>query len=366
MRRFRVLELIKTLDTGGAEVLLTERLRMAPRHQCDYLVACLRTSDGRLVGRLRDAGIRVVDLTSAPSILAYLRLLALVWRHAPDVINAHSPLPAGLLRPLIRLMPRRPVFVSTVHSVAYRPATMLVDGITRGWEDRTIAVSPQVAAAPTVRGAKRLVTRVHGVDVAQQRRWADRAASIRAQFDVPVNAFLVVCVANLRPVKNHLLLIRAAEAVIAAQPHALFLLAGDGPMRARIAAEIERRNLAGRVRMLGHVAGAGRLVAAADLVVLSSTYEGLPVVVMEALAAGVPVVATAVGGLRDLVTEGHNGILTEPGSAVALADGIVAAMEPVLHQRLRRAAAGAERLDMAKTATWFEDLYLELVADRRA
>lgn len=363
MSRLQVCEVVKTLNVGGAEVLLAERLCRAPKAGKDYTVVCLHASTAELIDRMRAAGITVVALARRPGPLGYLRLVRTVRRLAPEILNVHSPFVAAVLRPAVRLGPHRPLVVSTVHNVAFRRVTMILDRLTRGWDDQTVAVSPVVSRAPTVRGARHVVTRVHGVDVAEQRRWAARADAVRHEFAVPDGAFLAVCVANLRPQKNHMMLLDAAGRVLARRPDAMFLLAGDGPLREAVARAAERRGLAERVRVLGPVPRANRLAAAADALVLSSDHEGLPVAVMEALAAGVPVVSTGVGGVPDLVTPGVNGILTEPGSAAALADGLLRAMDPDVYRRLRAGAlAGATALDMAETAVWFEDLYDRLAA----
>ncbi|WP_204017115.1 glycosyltransferase [Sphaerimonospora thailandensis] len=366
MSGVRVCEVVKTLDTGGAEVLLVERLLAARRRivnsAVDYTVICLRASTGELIERLRAAGVTVIDLSSCPRALVYARLVATVRRMAPHVLNVHSPAPAIALRPFVRLTRRRPVLVSTVHGVRW-PKTMYLDRLTRGLDDRTVAVSPTVARSRAVIGSRRVLTRVHGVDVGEQRRWAARAADVRREFDVPETAFLCVTVANFRPEKNHRMLLQAAAEVIRTRPDAVFLLAGDGPLRDETAREVKRRRLGGQVRVLGPVPGARRLVAAADLLVLSSHHEGLPVVVMEALAAGVPVVSTRVGGLPDLITSGRNGILTDPGSPGALAGAVIQAMDPRTHRELRAGAAQSDpdSLDMATTAEWFEELYEDLV-----
>lgn len=362
MSRIRVCEVVKTLDIGGAEVLLVERLRLAPKSDKDYTVVCLRASTGELIDRLRTAGVPVVDLSSCRWPLGYARLVMTVRRLRPDILNVHSPTTGIALRPFVRLGRWRPRVVSTVHSVAFRRTTMLLDRLTRGLDDQTVAVSPLVARAPTVRGARRVATCVHGVDVREQRYWAERTDALRREFGVPEGAFLLVSVANFRPVKNHRLLVQAAETVLREHPGAVLLLAGDGPLRPDVRRDVVRRGLTGRVRLLGRVPEARRLVAAADLLVLSSRHEGMPVVVMEALAAGVPVVSTAVGGVPDLITSGRNGILTEPGSPEALAGGIRQAMDPVTHCRLRAGAdATAQTIDMAVTVDWFDRLYDDLV-----
>ncbi|GII27299.1 hypothetical protein Pmi06nite_07410 [Planotetraspora mira] len=359
-------EVVKTLDLGGVEVLLVERLLRARKEIVDYTVICLRASTDELIERLRSAGITVIDLTGSPRLLVYARLVAAVRRVAPQVLNVHSPAPAIVLRPFVRFGRRRPALVSTVHCERW-PKTMRLDRLTRGLDDCTVAVSPLVARSRAVVGARRVLTRMHGVNVQEQRRWAARARLLRREFNLPEDSFLCACVANFRPQKNHRLLLQAVEEVVRLRPDAVFALAGDGPLRDEVVRDVETRGLGDRVRVLGRVPRAARLVAAADLLVLSSDYEGLPVVVMEALAAGVPVVSTRVGGVPDLITSGRNGILTEPGSAGDLAEAMLQAMEPQRHRELRAGAlADAESVDMADTAEWFEELYAELAGDVKA
>ncbi|WP_165900803.1 glycosyltransferase [Microbispora triticiradicis] len=360
MRCVHVCEVIKTLDVGGAEVLLVERLLAASRQAHRYTVVCLSASTSELTGRLRSAGIEVVDLTACPRPLRLARLLHEVRRLRPDVVNLHSPLPGALLRPVSRLWRPRPVLVSTVHNVRYRPVTMLLDRLT-GWLDsRIVAVSPQVARARTGRRGRAPATCVHGVRVAEQRHRAALAAVTRRERGVPDDAFLIVNVANFRPQKNHRLLVDAAARVVAAESRAVFLLAGSGPELEPTARRIAALGLDAAVRIAGHVPDAGRLIAAADLLVLSSSWEGLPVVVMEALAAGVPVVSTAVGGVPDLIETGRNGVLTPPGSADGLAEGILRAMRPGTLARLRAGAReSADLVDIRRAAEWFDALYAE-------
>ncbi|GII83254.1 hypothetical protein Ssi03_12440 [Sphaerisporangium siamense] len=355
-----VCEVIKSLArVGGAEVLLTRRLCAAPPGK-RYTVVCLEAAPELFVERLRRHGVNVVDLTSCPRPLRMARLLTVVRRLRPDVLNVHSPLPAAALRPVSRLWRRRPMLVSTVHSVRFRLPTLLLDRATGRLDDHTVAVSPEVARSVTTMGARRLSIRVHGVDVAEQRRWAAEAALIRKEWDVPGDAFLIVHAGNFRPVKNHGFLVDAAARLTAEErARTLFLLAGSGPLFDQTARRVAGLRLP-HVRLLGHVPDAARLIAAADLLVHCSTYEGLPVVMMEALAAGVPVVSTRVGGIPDLVESGRNGLLVPPGDAKAFAGAILAAMRPDTHARLRDGArASAETIDIGETAKWFDRLYDE-------
>ncbi|MCP2349164.1 glycosyltransferase [Nonomuraea roseoviolacea] len=354
-----VCEVIKVLHVGGAETLLVERLLAAPQKNIRYTVMCLWTTD-ETVRRLGAAGIDVVQFTSGPRPFRLLSMATAVRRLRPDVVHLHSPLPAALLRVTTRLTRHRPALISTVHNVRYRLPTMLVDRAT-GWLDaHTVAVSAQVARAVVSRGARRLTTRIHGVSVTEQRRRAEETARIRQEWNVPATAFLIAHVANFRPQKQHDLLLQAAAQVVRRDSRAVFALAGQGPLEQQIARGVAELG-SDQVRFLGCVPDAARLIAASDLLVLSSAYEGLPVVVMEALAAGVPVVSTKVGGVPELVEDGKNGYLTGPGDPDALAGAILRAMRPDVHARLCQGARdSADLVDIGRTAEWFEGLYDEV------
>ncbi|MEU4229760.1 glycosyltransferase [Nonomuraea sp. NPDC026600] len=363
MRRLHVCEVIKDLGVGGAEMLLVERLLAAPPTGMRYTVLCQSAATDELVQRLRQADIEVINLAAWPRPLRLARLAVEVRRLRPHVLNLHSPVPASLLRLTARLSRPRPALVSTVHNVRYRLPTMLLDRATGWLDDRTVAVSPQVARAIVSRGARNLSTRIHGINVAEQRRRAGEAARTRQEWDVPESVFLIAHVGNFRPQKQHGVLIEAAAKVVDRDPRAVFLLAGTGPLHDETARRVAELQSDG-VRLLGHVPDAARLIASADLLVLSSAHEGLPVVIMEALAAGVPVVSTAVGGVPDLIDNGRNGLLTRPGDPDALAEAILRAMRPDVHAQLRDGIRnGADPVDIGQTAEWFERLYDEVVTD---
>jgi hypothetical protein len=164
--------------------------------------------------------------------------------------------------------------------------------------------------------------------------------------------------AALVPLKDHATLIASAEVVVRRRPDTVFLIAGEGSERARLQSEIERRGLAGRVVLLGHY-DAAELFAAIDAFVLSSTREGMGSVLLEAASCGVPVAATAVGGIPEVVRDGHTGLLVAPRDPESLAVAIVRLLdEPDLATRL--AAAAREelpRFGLAATVRRMEQIY---------
>jgi glycosyltransferase involved in cell wall biosynthesis len=176
---------------------------------------------------------------------------------------------------------------------------------------------------------------------------------------------LAVTVANLRANKNYPGLIGAARAVVDHGAPVRFVTAGQGPLTDEIAALHATSGLGDRFVLLGYRDDTTRLIAAADLFVLASHHEGLPVTVMEALTLGVPVVATEVGGLPEVVTDGENGFLVTPRSVLALANAIVHASDPEVHAML---AAGAgrtgDRFSNAGAVRRVEDTYRTLARAR--
>ena len=172
---------------------------------------------------------------------------------------------------------------------------------------------------------------------------------------------LAVTVANLRAGKNYPGLIDAVRLVVDRGVSVRFATAGQGQLADEIG-ELQRASgLGDRFTLLGYRDDATRLIAAADIFVLASHHEGLPVTVMEALTLGVPVVAPAVGGLPQVVTSGKNGILVSPGSPVALADAIQQALEPTMHARLVEGArTTGDRFSSANAVARIEATYTAL------
>lgn len=171
----------------------------------------------------------------------------------------------------------------------------------------------------------------------------------------------VITVANLRAEKGHETLIEAAARVATALPGVRFQIVGDGPRRQALERLVRERQLEATVTFLGHREDVARLLAEADVFVLPSMSEAFPNGAMEAMAAGLPVVASAVGGLLDLIDAGRTGLLVEPGNSGQLA----AAIRQLLGDRQQAAGLGGaaraevlQRYSFDRMVQAFEDLYL--------
>jgi len=205
----------------------------------------------------------------------------------------------------------------------YRPATRAANAATWSLDDYRLTVS-QTALDSVPRWMRsRTEVLVHGVDLEEVRSHSGNRDRVRAALGVADDEILVVTVAHLREHKDYPTLLAAARNVLDSGGPVRFVAVGQGPLEAQIRAEIHRLRLGGRFQLLGYRHDSLDVVAAGDIFCLSSIAEGYPVSLMEALALGRPVVATAVGGISEAIRDGVEGVLVPPQSPGALADALI-------------------------------------------
>ncbi len=186
----------------------------------------------------------------------------------------------------------------------------------------------------------------------------------RGMLGIPPEAYVVGSVGRLRPQKGYHIWLTAAAEVRSAIPHAYFVLIGDGELRPQLEQQAHDLGIAEAVTFLGPRHDVEALYPLFDLFVSSSLWEGLPTVILEAMAAGCPIVATAVAGTRELVADGHTGLLAPPDNSAQLAAAIVhMAQEPLLAQTMAAAAKRfvTEKFSIEGIARQHEVLYRALV-----
>jgi len=372
--RPRVLLLIKGLGLGGAERLLVDVVASRDRERFDYEVAYVLAAQDALVPAMEATGVPVHCLGGSASAdvrwTAALRRLLVRGRF--DVLHSHLPYTAALGRLVALTVPRRhrPALVYTEHSLWNKAAivTKLVNRATVGIDDALIVVSVAARDALPVALRSRARVVVHGVD---RTRFApllrDRAVSrreVRAELGVDDGQVVALTVANLRSEKGYDVLLDAARLVVGSGIPVRFVSVGRGPLETELAGSAEEAGLSGHLDFLGTRTDTPRLMAGADVFVLPSHQEGLPVALMEAMSAGMPVVATIVGGVPDVVTDGVEGLLVPPGRADLLADAITrVATDPALRSRLAAASlTRSELFDVRGAARAIESVYDELLA----
>ncbi len=356
----KVLIVITLAETGGAQTYVAALL---PALVPAYEVVVAAHGDGPLIDATLGAGARFVGLRHVRralhpghDALGLLELVELVRRVRPDIIHLNSS-KAGVIGRLAAALAGVPVRIFTVHGWAFRAHAGLASSLYL-WADRLMAPLTTVTvcvtegerragiAARTCRDARTTVI-ANATDVA-----ATRAAVLAG--DPPH----VIAVGRLAAPKDPLTLVRALARV---RTRHRATIVGDGPLRSELEREAERLDLRATLALAGERRDVGALLARADVFVLASRSEGAPLSILEAMAAGLPVVACDVGGVGELVVDGETGILVPPGDAGALA----AALERVLADApLRRAlgAAGRQRARERFDLTAFRGAHLRLYA----
>jgi len=360
--RLRIAVVITELDAGGAERLLISLLRVFRDMPAgpDCTVYCLEGS-APLAEEIERLGVGVVHLHSRfrfdPRTIA--ALAHHLHRHPVDVVHAHLPR-AGLVAGLVTRRLGLP-FVYTEHSVR-TPLTQWVARL--GWRPfgvrpMTVAVSePAAAALPS--WLEPIVIQ-NGVDWEGLREHEAQPGASKRELGLPPDAPFLLNVAKLRAAKGQTVLLRAMRTIANALPSAHLAIAGaesDAAQRVKdLRAEL---GLEQNVRLLGFRRDAVELLSDADVFVLSSLREGLPIALLEAMALGVPSIVTDVGGCAEAIRHEIDGLVVAPGDPDALADaGLRLLRDPELRRRMGQAAAGraSEVFGIDGTARRYVDLY---------
>jgi len=357
-RKPRLLILITLAEAGGAQ---TSVATLLPGLTAEFDVTVAAHGSGPLRDAAHAAGIPFVQLEHMrraispwQDTLALVELVRLCRRIRPDMVHAHSS-KAGALGRLAAALAHVPVRVFTVHGWSFAAYGGL-SGLLYVWVERRLR--RLTTAVVCVAEASRDV----GVHAGACR--AERTLVIHNAVDVAAFAPpdqlkgipRVVSIGRFAFPKDFATLVEALAAT-RADYRAAFV--GEGPLLPEIAGAIRQRGLTERIDLLGNGGDVPGVLASADVFVLSSRSEGFPVSILEAMAAGLPVVATDVGGVAESVIDGETGLLVPPGDPGALAS----ALDRLLADsalRLRLGAAGRERARRHFDLAGFRRAHVEL------
>ena len=370
--RITVLWLARGLGPGGMERLLVTHARLGDTQRFRYLAAYLTERPRSLRGEMEAAGVGVFTLGEQP-LSAARRLRSLLISEDVDVVHAHSPMPAVVGRVVARTVRPRPTLVYTEHNswACYGAPTRLANAATYPLDDVHLAVSADAASsAPNLLARPRAQVLVHGIpEPLGESPDARSARQLRHELGVAEDGVMVLCVANHRVEKDYENLIDAMALLVEREQRAgestarvTVVAAGAGPLLDEARRRAAASGLEGRLRLLGHRDDVGALMAASDGFVLASRFEGLPVALMEATTAGLPVVATAVGGIPEALTGGAGELLVPPQNPEALAEALARLAEPEVRRRLGEASRlVATRFDASHAVQAQESIYAGLV-----
>jgi glycosyltransferase involved in cell wall biosynthesis len=391
LRRVRILRVITRLNIGGPSIqAITLSARLARRGYETLLVhGSLGHAEGDMSYLLPD-GVRtrpvpalrreIAPLSDARA-LAELVRIAREWR--PDIVHTHmakagsAGRAAAAIANATRGRGQRARVVHTYHGHVlegyFGPgktrAFIAVERALARVTDRLIAISPQIARELLElhrigrAGQYRVVPL--GFDLAPFTAVNDRSRQAgRTALALAPDAHVVTTVGRLTAIKQHDLFLEVARLVSAADPRAVFLIAGDGELRRQLEERARADGLADRIRFLGWRRDLDVVYGATDVFLLTSANEGTPVALIESLAAGVPGVSTDVGGVRDVIETERTGRLARPGDAAALADHVTALLADAdLRRRIGEAgrASVLARYGIDRLVDDVDRLYRELM-----
>jgi len=348
MRQIHVLQMIDGLNVGGAEVLLRDLAQGLNGDR--YRVSVCYSTPGPLVSEVAALGVPMTRLPRLARVdpLLLARMCRVMWQDPPQVVHTHlfkSDFHGRLAARICGV----PVVVSTLHnSDAWASNAVLgsLYGATARFADRLFAVSEEVrefAIERTGVAPDRVITILNGVPIQKFAGQSAAGRALRQELGIAGDTPLAGIVGRLMPQKDHETFLQAALRIHAALPQARFLVVGDGPLRAELTARAATLGLGDAVLFCGLRKDIPAVMSAIDLLMFSSRWEGLPVTLLEGMAASRAVVATAVGGVPGVMVDEATGLLAPAGDPAALADAALRVLgDPAL--RARMGQAGYERV----------------------
>lgn len=364
--QLQVCHLLGSLGSGGRESLLIDIIEHAPSW-VDHSLCCF-TAHADTVDRFESIGAPVTSFDVGgpsdvgPLFTVYLHFL----RREIDILHLHGPraqIPGRLMGRLSGISS----IISTHHGVRDMfPATLSrVERVTRPLDSVTVAVSEGVRRSYVGnRPRPQWRTIQNGVDVDGFRSAVQSAHTdqVRERHGL-TDELVFLNVGRYVPPKAQLDLIHAMSVALDDLPSShLFIVGGRGAMEGRLRTAVRERGLDSHVSVTGRVDDIVPYYGLADVFVSSSLQEGLPIVLLEAMAAKLPVIATAIPGVSELITDGESGILTAPGQPTELSDRLLEMCDPAIRNRL--GASGYRRVrshfDISRTVEEYHAVYREI------
>jgi L-malate glycosyltransferase len=340
----RILHLIKSLGRGGAETLLPETLKLHSRDEFEFHYGYFLPWKDQMVKDLASQGAKVVCFNASNNIELLLKtgkLVRYIKENKIDLIHAHLPW-AGVAARLAGKVSGVPVLY-TEHNKQerYHWATRFMNLTTMNWQTCVVAVSKDVEES--IRKHKKieskLVTIPNGVNVDHYSKSVSRG-EVRTALNIPEHAPVIGTVAVFRSQKRLDVWLDNARAIQTRFPDAHFILVGDGPLKNDLIRKRSELKMERTVHMPGLQTDVRPFLAAFDVYMITSVFEGLPLALLEAMATGVPVISTDAGGIKEVIRHSEDGLLApvdQPGLLVDFASRVL------LDESLRAALATSGR-----------------------
>jgi glycosyltransferase involved in cell wall biosynthesis len=384
-RKIRVLQVITRLIVGGAQetVMLIADMLDKDRYQVEIVSGPQTGPEGSLIEEIRRRGI---PLTILPDLVrqmdlrdfrAFWRLYGIMKSGRYDIVHTNSS-KAGILGRWAARLAKIPVIVHTVHGWGHHKGQQTLvrrmfiwsERVSAATTDKLVVVSPrnmQTGLEDHIGFQAKYVTIRSGIELDDFAHPRISKSDMRARLGIGPEVPVVGTVTRLSPQKAPLDFVKAAIEAANRVPASHFVIVGDGPLRGQVETMINQSGLQQRFHLTGLRRDVPELLASFNVFVLTSLWEGLPRVLPQAMAAGLPIVATAVDGNAEAVRNGENGILVRPGDC----EGLARAIEILLSDRSIAEQMGSRgRQDVSdfsdrKMVNEIDALYQSLVGQTR-
>lgn len=384
IKPIRILRIIARLNVGGPAIhvaLLTEKLT-APTYESILLSGSISAEEGDMVYYAESRGVKPIfidglgrEINPLRDISTIYQLYKLMRELKPDVVHTHTA-KAGFVGRVAAWLARVPVIVHTFHGHVFKgyfsplvtSVFIQIERMTARMSDTVITLTEglrgELADEYRIVRRKNITVLPLGLDLEHFSKTPRKQGHFRQQLNIPASAPLIGIVGRLVPVKNHALFLQAAAHIKQKYADARFILVGDGELRPELEAQIEALGLRENVIITGWTRDVAPIYSDLDVLVISSVNEGTPVTVIEGVSAGVPVVATAVGGLPDLLDQGKLGVLVPSNDVGALSNSILEVIEnpPEMTQAQ---ALMLDRYGIDRLVKDMDSLYRGLLAKKR-
>jgi glycosyltransferase involved in cell wall biosynthesis len=322
--RINVLHIIWSLEKGGAERFLVSLVKHFDQTRFNSIVCCLNWK-GEWAKELEDNGIKVIALNKKGKfdISVIFKLISVIKQYDISIVNTHL-WAADTLGRLAAIIASVPVIISNVQNVDIwkQPWHRFIDKLLSYKTIKFIAVSQavkQFLIGTESIPEDKIEVIYNGIDISMDHR--PSTIDLKQQFGIRVDDIVLTVVGRLVEQKGHKYLFEALS-MLNGKYSLKLLVVGEGPLRNSLQSMVNSLQLNDKIKFLGQRNDIAQILEISDCLVLSSLYEGLPVCVLEAMAAGKPVIATKVGGIPELVKDGKTGFIVEPKNSEVLLQAI--------------------------------------------
>lgn len=365
-RKIKILHIIPNFTTGGAERLVVELLKAFDRQKFNVAACSLYGKSNTFFEKefeKYNIPIYYLGKRKGLDLRMILQLHHLFCNFKPDIVNTHLYTLKYVL--FSKILYNKPVYFHTIHSIATREAkglNKIANWIAFNFF-KVVPISISKEIANTVKKLYRINTPViyNGIFTKCYKNLEKERFLYRKKYGIKNEDIIILNIANFKPGKNHRLLISAFEKVTKIFSNVYLFLIGEGKSKPFVEKTSRDKKLSDKVRFLGLREDIPEWLSAADIFVLSSDWEGLPMVVLEAMASGKPVIVTAVGGIPELIKNGETGLLVSPQNTEKLVGAMIELIKnPTLRKELSKKAKQVclKRFDISNTARAYEELYI--------